>query len=275
MRSRGPAGEATRARSSRSRLATSNYRESSARWRRQGIIVAARDGNLRISIHFYNHEDDIHRLATTLGSSGAIEVDSHRLPHGFLRRLAAGRKLRDALRVTATDVSWSAFASDAPELARTVQDVLERHRFAFAGTVRRDGSPRINPVEVHVSDGRLFVVLIPRTAKAHDLDRDPRIAVQTPIASAGAPGLEVKLRARASDILDPGLRAAIAASVEEASGWRPGAQWRYCELLLASVAVLDWVDGDMLLYRWTATIGLRAPGRRHLEYERGEYTRMD
>ena len=32
----------------------------------QGIIVAPRDGNLRISIHFYNHEDDIHRLATTL-----------------------------------------------------------------------------------------------------------------------------------------------------------------------------------------------------------------
>jgi hypothetical protein len=79
--------------------------------------------------------------------------------------LAAGRKLRDALGVTATDVSWSAFASDAPELARTVQDVLERHRFAFAGTVRRDGSPRINPVEVHVSDGRLFVVLIPARLK--------------------------------------------------------------------------------------------------------------
>jgi selenocysteine lyase/cysteine desulfurase len=35
----------------------------------QGVIVAARDGNLRISIHFYNHEDDIRRLATTLGTA--------------------------------------------------------------------------------------------------------------------------------------------------------------------------------------------------------------
>jgi cysteine desulfurase / selenocysteine lyase len=35
----------------------------------RGIIVAARDGNLRISIHFYNHEDDIHRLATSLGTT--------------------------------------------------------------------------------------------------------------------------------------------------------------------------------------------------------------
>lgn len=183
--------------------------------------------------------------------------------------------MRNALSVTATYVSWSAFASDAPELAAAVQGALERHGFAFVGTVRRDGSPRISPVEVHVSDGRLFVVLIPRTAKAHDLDRDPRIALQSPVASAGAPGLEVKLRARGSDVLDRDLRAAMAASVEEASGWRPGEQWRYCELLLSSVAVLDWIDGDMLLYRWTATNGLRAPERRHLEYELGAYTRVD
>jgi cysteine desulfurase / selenocysteine lyase len=34
----------------------------------QGIICSARDGNLRLSVHFYNHEDDIERLVTTLAS---------------------------------------------------------------------------------------------------------------------------------------------------------------------------------------------------------------
>ena len=34
--------------------------------KRRGIICSARDGNLRLAIHFYNHEDDIDRLARAL-----------------------------------------------------------------------------------------------------------------------------------------------------------------------------------------------------------------
>jgi cysteine desulfurase / selenocysteine lyase len=35
----------------------------------QQVICSARDGNLRLAVHFYNHEDDIDRLVTTLTSA--------------------------------------------------------------------------------------------------------------------------------------------------------------------------------------------------------------
>lgn len=33
---------------------------------RRGVICSARDGNLRLSIHFYNHEEDIDRITSAL-----------------------------------------------------------------------------------------------------------------------------------------------------------------------------------------------------------------
>jgi selenocysteine lyase/cysteine desulfurase len=35
--------------------------------KRRGVVCSARDGNLRLAIHFYNHEDDIAQLTAALG----------------------------------------------------------------------------------------------------------------------------------------------------------------------------------------------------------------
>ncbi|MGK0274596.1 MAG: cysteine desulfurase/selenocysteine lyase [Ilumatobacter sp.] len=37
-----------------------------AKLRQQGVVCSARDGNLRLAIHFYNHEDDIGQLTSAL-----------------------------------------------------------------------------------------------------------------------------------------------------------------------------------------------------------------
>jgi selenocysteine lyase/cysteine desulfurase len=36
------------------------------RLRAEGILVSARQGYLRVSVHFYNNEEDIERMRTTL-----------------------------------------------------------------------------------------------------------------------------------------------------------------------------------------------------------------
>jgi selenocysteine lyase/cysteine desulfurase len=37
-----------------------------AKLRGRGVICSARDGHLRLAVHFYNHEDDISRVALAL-----------------------------------------------------------------------------------------------------------------------------------------------------------------------------------------------------------------
>ena len=41
-----------------------------ARLSERGVVCSLRDGNLRVTIHFYNHEDDVDRLAATLKELG-------------------------------------------------------------------------------------------------------------------------------------------------------------------------------------------------------------
>jgi cysteine desulfurase / selenocysteine lyase len=40
----------------------------------QGVICSARDGNLRLAVHFYNHEDDIEQLVTALASAEVVRM---------------------------------------------------------------------------------------------------------------------------------------------------------------------------------------------------------
>ena len=50
------------------------------------------------------------------------------------------------------------------------------------GTLRRDGSPRVSPIEVAFHDGRLYVGMMPGSTKSLDVERDPRVSLVTAIA---------------------------------------------------------------------------------------------
>src|SRR5579859_4292520 len=78
---------------------------------------------------------------------------------------------------------WSEFADRQPMLAAAAHDQLIKPGVVLAGTTRRDGSARISGVEPLIMDGELWLSMMPASAKARDLYRDPRILLHSIITS--------------------------------------------------------------------------------------------
>ena len=90
-------------------------------------------------------------------------------------------------------VSWAEVAADQPDLAEQVERVFRARRLKTLGTIRRDGTPRLSEISgASIRDGEVWLGLIP-SAKAHDVDRDPRCAIH-----CGSPGDEAAASARVS-----------------------------------------------------------------------------
>jgi hypothetical protein len=151
-------------------------------------------------------------------------------------------------------MSWRALEVEAPEIARLGRERLEQAGIALLGTLREDGSPRINPVEPHVVDGQLLFAAMARTPKARDLLRDPRCALHSAVCDPEGSEGELKLSGRAKVVDDPDLR-------ERPPGawWvgRPAEQARVFSLAIERAAFVSWDTGRgvMIVRRWAPELG--------------------
>jgi hypothetical protein len=116
----------------------------------------------------------------------------------------------------------------------------------------------VNPIEAHFVAGELTHAVMPESAKAQDLVRDPRAYLHTPLleAALGRPG-EFKLRARALLVEEESLRDAIRDAVERSSGWRPPAEWLFVRMEIEGAAFHEYDEAaDVhVLKRWTPERG--------------------
>jgi Pyridoxamine 5'-phosphate oxidase len=148
-------------------------------------------------------------------------------------------------------VSWTDFEALAPDLAKLGRERLERLGFALVGTIRRDGTPRISPVEVRFVQRELAVNILSDSLKARDLDRDARILLHSPMLSSDDPNDEFKLRGRAREDADPDLCAAVADLT-----WHPPPESRVFVVDIESAAFVAWSKGEMTVTRWSSERGL-------------------
>jgi hypothetical protein len=118
-------------------------------------------------------------------------------------------------------------------------------------TIRRDGLPRLSPVEPLVLDGDLWLSMLWESRKATDLHRDERILLHSICTTREGSEGEVKLRGHASPVDDPDTRARYCEGIA-ALGWRP--EEPYFHLFRIEIADVTFIRyaraGDQHVARW-------------------------
>lgn len=93
--------------------------------------------------------------------------------------------------------SWDEFAAAAPNLARFGLERMDRTGLLMMGTVRKDGSPRVTPIEYFIFEGELNLGGMWQSKKMLDLERDPRCALHSVTSDKNGTQGDFKLSGRA------------------------------------------------------------------------------
>ena len=149
--------------------------------------------------------------------------------------------------------TWQQFASLAPELAALGEAQFARTGLALVGTLRRDGWPRISPVEPFIVDGQLYLGMMWRSVKALDLLRDPRCVVHSTVSDREGTEGEFKVYGRVVDVTNLEERRRFVDAVYAAIGFRPEEPEFHCfAIAIESVAFSQIRDGEMHHLVWKA-----------------------
>jgi hypothetical protein len=144
-------------------------------------------------------------------------------------------------------VSWSRFTAEAPGLAALCRSRLEGPGVGLLGTIRRDGAPRIDPVEPHFAGDELVLGAMRGTAKAHALRRDPRCVLHSTIGGPNTGETDVKL----SGFVEP--------STARAGWWteRPPEEVEIYAFQVEEAIAIEWdlAASRMVVRRWRPATG--------------------
>jgi hypothetical protein len=117
--------------------------------------------------------------------------------------------------------TWQEFLDQAPELARRAEERFDETGLVLVATLRRDGWPRISPVEPIVMDGLVYLGMMPNSMKSLDLRRDPRVLVHSVVTDKDGKEGEAKLYGTANEITDADERERYCQALFAKIGWRP------------------------------------------------------
>jgi hypothetical protein len=146
---------------------------------------------------------------------------------------------------------WNDLVADAPRLAELAQRRLIDPGVLLVVSIRRDGTPRLSPVEPLLFEGDVWLSMMWQSRKAHDLVRDDRILLHSIVTTREGTEGEVKVRGRAIAVDDRTVRARYCDAVA-VLGWRPEEPWFH--LFRIEIEDLTGIryapSGDQFVVRW-------------------------
>ena len=153
-----------------------------------------------------------------------------------------------------TAASWGEFETASPELAGLGRGLFDETGLVMLGTIRRDGSPRVSPVEFFIFAGELYLGMIWQSYKAQDLQRDPRCMVMSTVHDRMLKDGEFKMAGVATEVTDEAERQAWSAALLEHMGFSPedgGEPYHLFKIgiLTASFAKIENADWFRLFWR--------------------------
>jgi hypothetical protein len=148
---------------------------------------------------------------------------------------------------------WAEMEERQPRLGELARQRVLEPGVVLVATIRRDGTPRLSPVEPFVLDGSLWLSMMWDSRKAADLTRDPRVLVHSIITNRDGGEGELKIRGMARAEHDLGAQRRYADAVAASLGWKPEpGRFHLFEVDIDNVTFIryDNATGDQTVSRW-------------------------
>jgi hypothetical protein len=149
--------------------------------------------------------------------------------------------------------TWDEFEKVAPRIAAVFE---RRHAAAgnlcMLGTLRRDGFPRISPMEPRFFERDLWIGGMPGTVKFQDLARDPRFTLHTATIDPQVADGDAKVWGTVEDVLDDALHQRYAEALFEETGFdlRGRTFEHFFKVHLVGAAAVEINEGHLDITMW-------------------------
>lgn len=141
-------------------------------------------------------------------------------------------------------MKWDDFAQQAPELAAVGRERMESTKVVMLGSIRKNGWPRVTPIEFSFFEGDLMIGGMWGSKKMLDLLRDSRCVLHTATTDPQATLADVKLYGHALNVDDQAQRDRSAQATFGEVGFLPEEPYHLFRIDITEVGLIQFKDED-------------------------------